>query len=460
MVSAAISGFTSAGVTKSSGVNVTSKDAGNGLDFTKIMTASLSDSAKNQNNQATSIAQNYQKTDKIEPKSDDSVKETSGTVKGNDSAGSSSKSDLNEPISEAVSEIKDKIKDELNVSDEEIANAMAVLSMTAADLFSVEKVTELIAQLNGNASTLDIITDENLLMSLNNVLDTVNKQLELLSEAGGVGTDEVVELVKESGFDAFLSDIVTDDAVQADAKKADASLNLQTDSADVTVDTDVSGDSLSGTISRKTVVTNDKQTGDFNQNSSSDSFAGKETEPKLDVSQFGNNLATSISDAIEQITTDVDMPVNGTEVLRQVIEQVKVMATEQLQSIEVILNPENLGTVHVTVSAKEGIVTAQLTATNEQVKAALENQIIQLKEHFNNQGIKVEAVEVTVHSHGFEAGDNMNDNSANQNSQGRKGFRRLDLSSLDDLDENDLSLDEIRARDSLVSGESSVVYRA
>ena len=67
-----------------------------------------------------------------------------------------------------------------------------------------------------------------------------------------------------------------------------------------------------------------------------------------------------------------------------------------------MLNPENLGSVHVTVTAKEGIITAELTATNEAVKKALENQMQILKENFNNQGIKVEAVSVTIESHSFE----------------------------------------------------------
>ena len=42
-----------------------------------------------------------------------------------------------------------------------------------------------------------------------------------------------------------------------------------------------------------------------------------------------------------------------------------------------------------------------------EVKAALENQLTALKEQFNNQGIKVEAVEITVQSHGFESEQNL-----------------------------------------------------
>lgn len=45
-----------------------------------------------------------------------------------------------------------------------------------------------------------------------------------------------------------------------------------------------------------------------------------------------------------------------------------------------MLNPERLGSVHVTVSAKNGILTAQIAAQNEQVKTALENQMTTLRE--------------------------------------------------------------------------------
>ena len=42
-----------------------------------------------------------------------------------------------------MQDVKDTIKDELDVSDEDIAKAMEVLGMTATDLLSVVKVTEL-----------------------------------------------------------------------------------------------------------------------------------------------------------------------------------------------------------------------------------------------------------------------------------------------------------------------------
>ena len=170
-------------------------------------------------------------------------------------------------------------------------------------------------------------------------------------------------------------------------------------------------------------------------------------------------MSQSIQKAFSEVVDDVSN-VNQTDIVRQVVEQIKLTTGQQMQSIEVMLNPENLGKVHITVTAREGVVTAQLTAQNEQVKAALENQMTALKEHFNNQGIKVEAVEITIESHGFEAEQNLEGNDSNQAGQERKASRKLDLSSLEGLEESEMTDQEIRARDAIVNGDSSVEYSA
>lgn len=70
--------------------------------------------------------------------------------------------------------------------------------------------------------------------------------------------------------------------------------------------------------------------------------------------------------------------------------------------MEMQLNPENLGKVYVNISSKEGVIHAQLAASNEAVRAALETQVADLRQNLNQAGVKVDAVEVTVASHEFE----------------------------------------------------------
>ena len=128
-----------------------------------------------------------------------------------------------------------------------------------------------------------------------------------------------------------------------------------------------------------------------------------------------------MKDSFADIVTEDTSRVSEADIVNQVIDQIKLSSGRELTSIEVMLNPERLGSVHVTVTAKNGILSAQIAAQNEQVKTALENQVTALKENFQNQGIKVEAVEITVMTHQFEAGQNFG-----QNESEKKAVRAKD----------------------------------
>ena len=125
------------------------------------------------------------------------------------------------------------------------------------------------------------------------------------------------------------------------------------------------------------------------------------------------------------------------DVIRQVSEFTRVMYQGDTTSMEMQLNPENLGKIYVQVTAKEGVVTAHLAVQNEIVKEALENQTIQLRENMNQQGIKVEAVEVTIASHEFERNleQNQQGNAQDeQREQASKSQRRnISMNQLDEM---------------------------
>lgn len=89
-------------------------------------------------------------------------------------------------------------------------------------------------------------------------------------------------------------------------------------------------------------------------------------------------------------------------------------------------------------TARNGIVSAQIAAQNEQVKTALENQMVTLREQFESQGLKVDAVEITVMAHSFEAGQNFGQSESERKQGESKVHRKLDLSSFDDELEEDL----------------------
>ena len=91
------------------------------------------------------------------------------------------------------------------------------------------------------------------------------------------------------------------------------------------------------------------------------------------------------------------------------------------------------------------------------VKKALENQMITLKENFENQGVKVESVEITVQTNAFENNQNFNNQNEQKNNTS-KNRAKLNLNGLNFDDDNDDELDD--EHNSMLNENSSVEYMA
>ncbi|MDE6313140.1 MAG: flagellar hook-length control protein FliK [Lachnospiraceae bacterium] len=143
-------------------------------------------------------------------------------------------------------------------------------------------------------------------------------------------------------------------------------------------------------------------------------------------------------------------------IVRQIVEQVKVEIKPDTVSMELQLNPESLGKVNLHISSREGAVTAELFVQNEAVKNAIEGQLMVLRETMQQQGIKVEAVEVTVET--GQSDRNLEQHSEEQKRQAEdqsRGYRRKAINLLQGLDEEFMDEDDlIRAHIMQESGNS------
>lgn len=108
-------------------------------------------------------------------------------------------------------------------------------------------------------------------------------------------------------------------------------------------------------------------------------------------------------------------------IVKQIVEQIKVQIRPDVTSMELQLNPENLGKVNLHVSSKEGAVTAQLFVQNETVKTMVEGQLAILREAMAQQGVRVEAVEVAIETGSFER--NLEQHSEQQKQEAEKQAR-------------------------------------
>ena len=132
---------------------------------------------------------------------------------------------------------------------------------------------------------------------------------------------------------------------------------------------------------------------------------GQELKATEQFEAFLNNL--SKASTTNQVSFNGNM-VQGTdirEIANQIIERIRVTIQPEQTSMELQLNPEHLGKVNLSVQSKNGVMTAQFVVQNEVSKEAIESQLHTLKEALNQQGIRVEEIEVTIAAYSFQQND-------------------------------------------------------
>lgn len=434
MVSPAVVGTGS--TNKVSGTAQTKASAKKSGDFKSVMADSLANGATNGNIGKTNIKDNLinvqnTNTNKISAKNNTSEDKSSvtGTAKNADTSNISDvnskadNKDVTDTVKEVCEDIKDAIKEEFDVSDEDIKVAMELLGLTALDLLSTAKVAELIEQLTGT-DALTLITNEDMMQSFNNIINVVDEANADIAGMLGVKTEEVGIVLGQNDIAPVVNSEDTakqDNVKESDAKNADDNINQTVDNQE----------SSSEVLAKKITTESDGKA----KNNMSES---NEANNKVTYADVADNMISNITDTFADIITEDISTVKEADIVNQVIDSVKLMASRELTSMEVMLNPEHLGSVHITVTARNGIVSAQIAAQNEQVKTALENQMVTLREQFESQGLKVDAVEITVMAHSFEAGQNFGQSESERKQGESKVHRKLDLSSFDDELEEDL----------------------
>ncbi len=172
-----------------------------------------------------------------------------------------------------------------------------------------------------------------------------------------------------------------------------------------------------------------------NQNSEGNSLLNHQSNSETIVLNQSTVSMQNIAD-VAQTQFASYLSTDTVQIMEQIVNQMKVTISPETTSMEMQLNPENLGKVYVNISSQEGVINAQFHATNEIVKEALEVQIATLRENLNQAGVKVDAIEVTIASHEFERNLEQNQQNPEETtgSQNEQTSRRRNIS-VDALDE-------------------------
>lgn len=408
------------------------------------------------------------------------------TVKSQDTSkikrASDSTSAIKEKITEnedtVTDEIKDVIKNELSVTDEQLEEAMSELGLTAMDLINPADLTQVVAKLTGSQDVSELLMSDgfvnimqqigdiatNLADNLGVSLQELQTLVDQMNQSQGSDMEMPVELTTDQmdNTTAQVQETVSDLATESQSEKAVKNLvvnnqktagvqNMSEAADDVssTVLTQATEESEArqGILTAQTDMSGETETGDLTkQDSQGQSFFQKNSQHSTDVNYaeiLSHDMNRNISPVdnlavqtpnVPTYTTTVDVA----DILNQIAEFTKINVSQDTTSIEMQLNPENLGKVYLQISStKEGNVTAQFAAQNETVRQALETQVADLRQTLNQQGIKVDAIEVTVASHEFERNLEQNASDGQQQSsdgqQQRSARRNIQIDNLDEL---------------------------
>ena len=401
----------------------------NKSDMGSVLKDRLNNSNKyNNNSKSSSVNNNNANTEK------------SSTSKVSKAIKSSSSSDISNTVSkanQAAEDIKDAIKKALNISDEQLEDAMSVLGLTAMDLFQPDNIANLVMSISGVQDSMGILTDAQLSQSFQDIMSAVEQTVDELTADTGMSAQELKEFFENYSKDTTVED--NNDVVkEALAETVDSNNNEE----NIPSANEQKMDNITQAVEKKIQVAEDNKSSD---NLMGQNHSDKTQQSNTTVTDISANLIQNIQSSFEKVmSTSSTNSVNGADIVKQIINSVKVSGNTSIQSMEIQLNPEHLGKVNLTVTSKNGVITAQIVAQNEEVKKAIESQIATLKENFESQGIKIEAVEVTVQSHAFESGQNLQGNNSEQGKNSKGTRRHISLEEFESLgDESEELIDNL-----------------
>lgn len=438
---------------------------------------------------------------------------------------------VEEAVDKFESDVKDVISEALDTDDATVDEAIETLGLLAIDLAEPQNVTAVIGEIDGE-DNLSILMKDNVSDVLNQVADLKTEMVQEigldLTEIRNIYTDlkenaleadgpempefaegaETPEVVLELSPDAksgaipipedmtpvedgeeIPADLLknaealrADDAMRPEARPVndDAAKSVRPEE-DFSDERPILNADTQAEASRGDEAQTDANSGQQSGNPANENrnlFAEMNQNP-IETNPMNENVNVnaqqpSFADAVQNAPETPYVPerysdVNPQDVMNQIVEQARTNISENTRSIEMVLNPEHLGRVYLEVSTKDGQTSARLVTENENVKAALENQMMQLRENLNNQGLKIESVEVSVGTHEFDQA--LEENQMHENARQEEEERAAEEAErqqrprnlhIDDLEDDALEMteeEELNARMMREQG-NTMDYRA
>ena len=320
------------------------------------------------------------------------------------------------------------IFDNLGMQPGEIFTGLATGEIES---FSITTVQTFVMEVHGIEDPSAFLTNDQLNQEMNDIFDQLKT---MLSEMMRVGVQDLEKLDPET-WNTFAENLmqavhpeqftvaVTENINPGDAVVADTTEAVTTDTTpDITVVVeDQTADQTGNGTGQNAGQGAGQETG---------LGAGELRDTAADIEEMSRHTQTtntqafaeSLTQALDPEETQVqDVQRQMTEMVEQVVRQVRVRMMPESTNMEIQLHPASLGRVNVQINATGQDTTARLIVENQAAKDALEAGMIRLQEAFEERGLKVQAVEVTVGNFDLGLQQQTAGEQAESSEEGRRG---------------------------------------
>lgn len=405
---------------------------------------------------------------------------TSQTIQntGRSTAADTGKTFSAQDFAKVEKEIGNAVRDVMNMDEDTFTQTMAAMGITAIQLLQPEVLQQFVVLAGGGTDMTELLTSETLMdqftqltdalldidwnaligldpadaaedLSMDALLQQIMDQLTAQSEDGSglsdatwMQSETAVDDAVSGGTEPFLQDELLENAQGSVVSEKDL-----TEAA-----TEVSGTDDSTVIGTEETVQG-LSTGAMDETASEAGSSGTSSDSMWDqqtaaqtsyhedsVTAFSRQEGTMLNfvenmvqaaNQAEQLPEAVNMQ-QMIDIVNQVVERLHSSMQDGQTTLEMQLNPERLGRMLVSVTSREGVMTANFTVQNEEARAALESQIISLRENLEQRNLKVDAVEVSVSDFTFSQSGQADTGDQKDFNQGNGKRARFDFEAEDE----------------------------
>lgn len=373
------------------------------------------------------------------------------------------------------SAIRDTIKDVLHIDDETLNRAMEELGISLLQLLDPNVLQDFMMALSPGTDVTDFLTSESMLQDFTELLQALDEidwegltgmskeefvqQLEAAMQEDGqsvISQDAEMhegiletEATPSEDWIPVDDDLLTEQMPEAPQEKVVQEVLSTQKEIHQTDDSHVVQDESAAETRPVTEAAVQTESGLEDDSSQSqlpqqtDAESTREVLPQdhqpVTVMNFVENMMQAVQDTQSVDAVKMQQMI---DIVNQVVERIQSSVTEGTTTMEMQLNPESLGKVLLTVSNRDGIMTANFTVQSAEAKEALESQMISLRESLEQKNLKVESVEVSVSDFTFSQKDQTDTNDQKNFNQGHG--KRMRFQDESEEEEADVEAEQVR----------------